>query len=369
MVVSFFDDDEPPTAIRPPRESRPRKPAPSARAAAQPDRQQLLVRRGVAAAAVVVGIIVIVLLVSGCERGAARKSISDYSTNVNKIIADSNNNVGEPFFAALQSASGKTALNVGVELNQLRIDAGKDVTAAQKLSVPSQLTAAQNDLLLTLDLRESAVAKVAAQIPQAMGSSGAAAAIAQIAGQMEVILASDVIYSQRVAPLIRQELADNHLSGVVLPSRWLKDLAWLEPATVATRLTGVTGTGSNGQTLAAGTHGHVLTGVSVGSNTLATGVVNHIQSGANPTFTVGVQNDSDNPATNVMVEVEVTAEGKRYHETTTLNKTTPGPPVAVDVQLVGIPLRVPATVTAIIHKVPGEKNTTNNRATYTAIFS
>ena len=39
------------------------------------------------------------------------------------------------------------------------------------------------------------------------------------------------------------------------------------------------------------------------------------------------------------------------------------------VQVRGVPLQVPASVTAYVVPVPGEKNIANNKATFTALFT
>ena len=100
------------------------------------------------------------------------------------------------------------------------------------------MTGAQRDLLLALDFRAEGVAKVASLVRTALGGQ-AKQASTLIAGDMEIFLASDVIYSQRVAPLIQQTLAANGIQGQsTAPSRFLPNLGWLEPTTVYARLTG-----------------------------------------------------------------------------------------------------------------------------------
>ena len=81
---------------------------------------------------------------------------------------------------------------------------------------------------------------------------------------MEIFLASDVIYSQRVVPLIQQTLAANGIHGLTTaPSRFLPNVGWLEPTTVLSRITGQA-RAAPGQRYAPGTHGSALIGVSVG---------------------------------------------------------------------------------------------------------
>ncbi len=75
------------------------------------------------------------------------------------------------------------------------------------------MASAQRDLLLALDLRVEGMTKLAALLPTALGGQ-AKQASTKIAGDMEIFLASDVIYSQRVAPLIQQTLAADGVSGL-----------------------------------------------------------------------------------------------------------------------------------------------------------
>ena len=92
---------------------------------------------------------------------------------------------------------------------------------------------AQRDLLLALDLRVEGMGKIAALVPAALGGKSKQAA-PQIAGDMEIFLASDVIYSQRVAPLIQQTLTANGIQGLsTRATRFLPNVGWLEPSTVA----------------------------------------------------------------------------------------------------------------------------------------
>ena len=54
---------------------------------------------------------------------------------------------------------------------------------------------------------------------------------------MQAFLASDVIYSQRVAPLIQQALDDNGIHGqAIAPSKFLPVIGWLDPGFVGDKL-------------------------------------------------------------------------------------------------------------------------------------
>jgi hypothetical protein len=230
------------------------------------------------------------------------------------------------------------------------------------------MASAQRDLLLALDLRAEAVAKVASLVRTALGGQ-AKQASTPIAGDMEIFLASDVIYSQRVVPLIQQTLAANGIQGQSsTPSSFLPNIGWLEPTMVLTRLTGQAASSSS-TGVAAGHHGSVLKGMSVGTKTLeAEPALNHISGGSSPTFTVQVENDGEFPETDVKVDLTVTAEGKQLKASHVINTTEPKKTVNVEIPVPGIPLKVASKVEVQIEPVPGETNHEGTKGTFLGIF-
>lgn len=373
--MSFFDDGEE-TASRPstrvPR--TPQRPQPRrAQHSEDPhshDQHTLMVRRRIAAAVGVVLLIIIVLVVNGCLKSKQKQSLETYNRNVSRIAQESEQQVSKPFFAALADANSKSALDVEVQLNQLHIQAQDEASSASALSVPGAMSSAQRNLLSALDFRTEGVAKVASLVRTALGGQ-AKQASTLIAGDMEIFLASDVIYSQRVAPLIQQTLAGNGIQGQgTAPSRFLPNLGWLEPTTVYARLTGQPASSSSSGQIAPGTHGSSLIGASVGTNTLqAEPTLNHISGGSNPTITAVVENTGSNPETDVKVDVTITAGGKQYKATHTINSTQPGAKSNVEIPVNGVPLGVASKIEVNVEAVPGETNTENNKASFIAIFS
>jgi hypothetical protein len=327
-----------------------------------------MVRRRVAAGVAVVVLIAIVLIVNGCLKSQKQQALKDYNRDVSQIALESDEQVSHPLFSALSDAGGKSALNVEVQIDQLHITAQNIAARAKSLSVPGEMDGAQRNLLLALDLRAEGLAKVATLLPSALGGHGKEAST-QIAGDMELFLASDVIYSERVAPLIQQTLSEDGIHGLsTAPTRFLPNLGWLEPATALERITGqASSTSPSG--IAPGTHGSALTGVSVGTTTLeAEPAVNHIHDGANPTFTAMVENAGSNPETEVKVDVTVTAGGKQYMASRVIERTEPGKTVSVDIPVTGLPLGVPAKVEVHVEPVPGETNHEDTLDNFLAVF-
>jgi hypothetical protein len=373
--LSFFDDGEE-TATRPstrvPR--TPQRPQPRrAQHSEDPhplDQHTLMVRRRIAAAVGVVLLIVIVLIVNGCLKSHQKQSLETYNRDASRIAQESEQQVSKPFFSELAGANSKSALDVENQLDQLHIQAQNQAAAAKALSVPGSMSGAQRDLLLALDFRAEGVAKVASLVRTALGGQ-AKQASTLIAGDMEIFLASDVIYSQRVAPLIQQTLTSNGIQGQsTTPSRFLPNLGWLEPTTVYARLTGQPASSGKSGQVAPGTHGSALVGVSVGTNTLQPEpTLNHISGGGNPTITAIVEDAGSNPETDVKVNVTITAGGKQYKATHTINSTQPGSKANVEIPVNGVPLGVASKIEVYVEPVPGETNVENNKASFIAIFS
>ena len=384
--MSFFDDDEE-TAARPssraprrpvgdrpagasPRQPQPRPRRPQHGGASGIDQHTLMVRRRVAFGVAIVVLILIVLLVNGCLKSEKQQSLKTYNREVGAIAQESDAQVSNPLFVALNGAAGKSALDVEQQVDELLKQAQTLATRAKGLSVPGEMASAQGDLLLALDLRVEGMSKLTELLPSALGGQ-AKQASTKIAGDMEIFLASDVIYSQRVAPLIQQTLAAGGVTGLSTGStRFLPNLGWLEAATVLARLTGQSSGGTSSQTgIQPGHHGSALKGVSVGTTALeAEPALNHINAGSNPTFSVMVENAGEFPETDVKVEVTVTAEGKKITASHVINTTEPGKAATVEIPIPGVPLGMPAKVEAHVLPVPGETNHEDTLDTFLAIF-
>lgn len=313
-------------------------------------------------------LIVIVLVINGCLKSEKLQSLKDYAHSVNTLAEEEQTQVAEPLFTALAGAGNKSALDVEVQIDQLRIQAQTLADHAKGLSVPGEMTAAQRALLMSMDFRVEGMTKIAALLPTLLGGQKQAAT--SIAGDMEIFLASDVIYSQRVTPLIQEALAGAGVHELnTTPSRFLPNLGWLETSTVTERITGQATSSANSGAPLTGHHGSALEGVAVGTNNLEVEpAINHISGGGSPTFTVTVLDAGEFTETDVKVDVTVTAVGKQYKASHLINQTTPGNKVNVEIPVTGIPLGA-AKIEVQVEAVPGETNHEGTKGSYLAIFS
>lgn len=381
MILSFFDEGDEPTKVS--RPARPRRPATGSRSAARaggsgphgPDRQTARVRQAIAIGVAILFLILFAVVINGCRTSARKRALKDYNRNVFAVMTDSNDSVSQPFFRLLDGGTAQ-ASSIQSAVNQLRIAAEQDVQRAKGFDVPGQMQRAQGALTLVLDLRAAALGKIGDALPTAVaqnaGSAAAASgAINKVAGQMQAFLASDVIYSQRVIPYVKQALDANGIGGQeIATSNFLPNLGWLNPDSVASRLNARLGGRSPTGTPAPGTHGHGLTSVAVGGITLQPSpAVNRIPSGAGLTFDVKFANQGQNDEIDVRVIVVIKGSGTPITLRKTLNQTKATTPAEASIPLgTAPPIGAPVTITAQIVGVPGEKNLTNNKQTYTAIF-
>ena len=239
---------------------------------------------------------------------------------------------------------------------------------AKGLSVPGEMSAAQRNLLLAMNLRVEGITKIAGLLPTALGGQGKQAADA-IAGDMEIFLASDVVYSQRVAPLIQQTLAANgiHAEHRASPLPAEPRLARTDDGDA--RADGKS-TRAEQRRRPPGTHGSALIGRSVGDQRAPSRTdAEPLTGGGSPTFTVTRRKHGRKPGDE--------REGRRHGHAPAASSSR----LARD-QLRPNPARRPTSKSrsaacrwgwprrskSYVEAVPGETNIENNKSTYLAIF-
>lgn len=345
------------------------------------DNQTLLMRRLVAAAAVVLAVVLLVVLVKGCVDNQREAALKDYNRSVRTLVEHSRSAVAKQFFDALSGAASGEPTQVQETINQLRVVADEDLSQAERLDAPDEMAGAQTNLELVLSLRRDGVARVADEIQTALGgTAGAGTAVDAIAGQMQAFNASDVLYSQRVAPLLLKGLKDDGIAASydgtageqVLPyASFLPDddISWLSPDFVAGQLGAATSGGRPSGTPTPGLHGHQLDSVSVNGADLTTTGSNRIAATPPPTFVVNFTNGGENDETNVKVTVEITGSGTPIRAQAIVPNTTAGEAATANVTLRASPSTSGATTIRVtIAQVLGEETTDNNTASYPALF-
>jgi len=297
--LSFFDEgDEPRTKARSPR-PQPRRPASRARRGRVDDRT-LLARRGVAAAIVLAVLIGGVLGIKAILDHQALAGLNNYASNVEGVVQSEPSAVRDPVFRAIDNSyASSNAIDVTTALQQYASQEQSSYHDAQGWSVPSQMAGAQRYFVEMLGLRAEALADIESQMSSVLGTATHAqhVAIDRIAGDMYKLGASDVLYSDRVVPLVTQELAGAGATPITLPGdAFLPDVGWLVPQTVAQRILGFVPASLGGTPPPPGANvGHALLSVGVqtpsGLQSLSTTTINRLAyTSAGITFVLRVEN-------------------------------------------------------------------------------
>jgi hypothetical protein len=367
--LSFFDEDDEPRRTTP----RPRRARPAGGGVAT-DSQTLLVRRAVAGALALLIIVLLAIAVNSCRSSAHKNSLRDYNREISAIGQESAEQVGAPFFDLL--TQGGAPQDLETNISSYRVQAEQQYDQAARLDVPDDMKGAQQSALIALEWRKDGLEKIATEIRTALGDEGEAAdaAIKQIAGQMEVFMASDVAWETRVAPFIKHALDEGGVTGQrILPSQFLPNSDWVQPETIAgvldQQLSSGTGGGS-GEPTGPGLHGTGIDSTTYGDVTLQPGTTNRLTFEPNQPFVVKFTNQGENDEFDIKVTVRISGE---TGNPITLSKTVPklAPQESATVEL---PLdRTPPTGSAVtirttVAKVPGEEKLDNNRSEYPALF-
>lgn len=324
--------------------------------------------------ALIVLVILIVVGVHSCTVSASNSALRSYSDNVNSLI-QSSNQTGQRFFSLLSGASGSSNITtLQTKIEAARRDADNQLRTAQGLSAPSQLTQAQQNLVMAMGMRRDAISNVAGQLQNALQSSASSAtsAVNQIALEMWRLSASDVLYKDYTFPMIQTTLTNAGIAvgganGAPLDSnQFVPSLQWLSPAYVAAQLHATTVPSNSNKPVAPGVHGHELNSCSVGGTTLSTSSATTLSAGSAPTLSCTVTNDGQNTETNVVVKASIS--GTSITGQQVIPQTQAGQQYPVSITLSGAPPAGTYSLSVTVERVPGETTVVHNTKVFPVTF-
>ena len=145
----------------------------------------------------------------GLREQRKERALKDYNRDVTAVVDDSDSQVGKPFFRLMASGArqGDAAPGPGQPAAPGR---RRGRQAAKGFDVPGDMRPAQRQPRCSCSTcAPTGLRKIADEIPRAQGRGQPSEdAIDKIAGQMQQFLASDVVYTERVAPLVKDALDD-----------------------------------------------------------------------------------------------------------------------------------------------------------------
>ena len=316
-------------------------------------------------------LILLILGVRGCLNARTERGFKDYARDVSSLVGQSNQ-LSDQIFGLLSEPGGQGEVDIENAFNQFRTASAQLLEQLQSTDTPDEMAGAQRFLIETLEFRSDGIAAIADALPTALAPQDRRESTLGIAGDMQQFLTSDVIYRLRVKPRIdavlkAEDLADE---AKVPDSAFLPDIEWLDPTTVADRISRISTAGGGGGTASPGLHGNGLGTVTLGGTALAAGGTATITLSGDLAFEVQVQNQGENTETDVAVAVTVGSGGDAIALEETLPEIAAG-----ETQTVTLPLEErpptgePIPITVEIVAVPGEEKTDNNVGEFSAIFT
>lgn len=352
----------------------------SAGGSGMPDPHTARVRQMVALGIIVFVCILLVVAVSSCVSNGKKSALRDYSRDVTAVLVASSDDVAKPLFSALSSGDGANVLQPAI--NNLRVIAEQQAKRAEGFNAPGDDRGrnAQHDLEMAMNFRARAVRIIAERIPAALADGQASeTAINDIAGQMQVLLSSDIVLLLRTKPLIDEALADADISGAEVDApRSVPNVTWLQPETVSSKLTGSGGGGGGGggaggntvtdrsseEPSTPGLHGTGVAGVSMGGTELQTGTDNAVTGNA---VQIQVANQGEGDESNIEVGITFTPSGggAAAFKKGRIAALAAGQTGSVTLDLPSsVKSGQSGTLKVEVGGVPGEQKLDNNTATY-----
>jgi CARDB len=339
--------------------SRPgRRPRPSRR----PQRQQILIRRGLALGAGLLVLILIVLGVKGCLDARKHRALSDYARNVSQIVEETQQ-TSKSFFGKLSDPGGLSVTEFVAEVNADRSAMDNYASRIDGLDTPGDMGSAQTALKLVYELRSAAMTEIADKMSTALGDAGSKGATEAITKQMQVLLASDVLYAEVSKPEIDGVLAGNGIEGDDVPkSEFLPEgTKWLDESAVGAALGSVSGSTAGATP---GVHGLGLISTSVNGTELSAEGATSVAAEETPEIEVEVQNQGESTENGITVSIKVDGGSPVQGQISSIEA---GASETVTIPLTPAP-KGEVTLEVVAEPVPGEHVTENNEATYSVNF-
>lgn len=327
-----------------------------------------MLRRRLLAMAVGLGLLVLLVFATrGCLDARADRAFTEYSRDVT-ALSDESLQQSQSLFEFLRGGGDEEPVELQNSVNGFRTQADQLVERARALDPPERFAAPNRFLTYSLEFRRDGLAGIAGALPSALGEEDRDAAAARIARDMRGFLVSDVLFVQRVAPELREALAERDLAvESALPRRdFLPGVDWLAEPTVSSRLDALREAPGE---VAAGARGMGLGVVTAGGETLSESAPTQVSAASDLAFSIQVQNQGAVPEEEVEVSVSITGGAAPLTVERTIESIPAGGSETADLPLADTPpTGSPVTVTVKVEPAEGEGRLDDNEAAYPATF-
>jgi hypothetical protein len=373
-----FFDEEPATTEAQSSRSRVRLPrrggrGPRMRRPAGPSRGLTPLLRLLALIAIIIAVLVFFgLLIQSCASTSKHDAYKSYMAQVASIAQTSASDGAQ--VASDLTTSGVKVAELANKLDGVAAQERQNVAAAQRLNPPGPLRPENEELIEALQLRVSGVQGLADTFRKT-ATSKASSDATLLAAPAERLLASDVTWDDLFRVPATNTMKSEGVTGVVAPeSRFVTNPDFATVRSMGLVLQRLRGASVSGGT-PTGIHGTniVSTKVQPSGQTLSPTATNTVVATQDLGFVVTVHNGGDSQE--VQIKVTMTLQkvsgGSAIVKTQTIPSIDPGLDTTVtfkNINVTGL-FAQPAQLTVDVAPVPGEKDASNNKATYPVLFS
>jgi hypothetical protein len=317
-------------------------------------------------------VLLLVLWVNGCREDKKKdayrhyvEKVADYGQQSQRLGRNLNQ---------LLTTRGTKESDVESELSGLARQQDQIASAARGLNPPGRLRDEDAHMLDSLDLRTNGLRGMTDAFQSTASSKNANAAGAELAVQMQRLIASDVIWADLFKEPTKSELQRLGVTGVNVP-----DSIFLSNTDIATtasmkslwqRIHGTAAGGGGSNNCSPRGTGLVSTKALPSGNELSTSSLNTIPLSTDLVFQVAVKNSGCAQEVGLRVTLTIQQSPKPIKSRKTIPLIDPGNEETVSFSGLGLPpLDQKTSLTVEVDPVPGETNTTNNSANYQVQFS
>jgi len=374
IEFDFFDEPETEEATE--RVRTPRRPPPGGprRPVRPPAGVIPMLRLAGLIAFLILAVVLLVVLARGCASSGEHARYEGYMEDV-RGIAGRSEQIGRELNRTL-AATGIKESELEGKLKGLAAQEQQEVAQARELDPPGPLRVEHDHLIEVLQLRASALSRLADAFRQTATARNATTSGRLIADQARLLVASDVNWDFYFKEPTQSELENQNIRDIggvpdsnIFPN---PDLASTQAmTTVWRRVHGAATGGTPG-----GLHGNALVSVTAlpdGKRLDPNGSAsdNQITVSTDLAFRVVVEDSGDFQEFNVVVTLTIQRSPRPIIKKKTIEVINAGETKTVTFTNIdiGTLFGQPTTILVDIEPVPGETTTTNNSAKYPAIFS
>jgi CARDB protein len=314
-------------------------------------------------------VLLLVLWVNGCREDQRKNSYRNYVEKVSDLATRSDR-IGKRLNTLLTTRGTKETA-VEQELSGLAIQQQQVSADARNIDPPGHLRTQQAHVLDSFDLRANGLNGMSGAFKKTASSKNANQAGAELAKQMNRLVASDVIWDDLFKEPTKDELKTLGVSGVVVP-----DSIFVPNADIATsgsmkqvwqRIHGAAAPGGS-----CSPRGTRIVSVKVlpSGTELSTSSLNTIQQRESLRFAVTVENSGCAQEVRLPVRLTIQQNPRPLRGQKTIDLINPGDQKTVEFSNLGLPpLDQKTSLTVEVEPVPTETKTDNNTASYPVQFA